>query len=172
MSRIGSSSASGVRVAAQPLSNVFTVLLLIGALALVLAVTALMVTGSKRFGVTFGLTSEGEAALKAPGNSIQKAKGAADELAKMREQINRFPEPFKKEGQAGQPAEAAPAESVTPPPPAATPPAPSPETPAAPAPAAATPPAPAAETPAAPAPPAATPPAPAAAPAPAAPAGT
>mgnify|MGYP001379926879 CR=1 FL=1 len=33
MSRIGSSSASGVRVAAQPLSNVFTVLLLIGALA-------------------------------------------------------------------------------------------------------------------------------------------
>jgi len=194
MSRIGSSSASGVRVAAQPLSNVFTVLLLIGALALVVAVTALMVTGSKRFGVTFGLTSEGETALKAPGNSIQKATGAAADLAKMREQIKRFPEPFKKEGQAGQPAEAAPAESVTPPPSAATPPAPSPETPAAtppaatppaatppaatppapaaPAPPAATPPAPAAETPAAPAPPAATPPAPAAAPAPAAPAGT
>ena len=160
MSRIGSSSASGVRVAAQPLSNVFTVLLLIGALALVVAVAALMVTGSKRFGVTFGLTSEGETALKAPGNSIQKATSAAADLAKMREQINRFPEPFKKEGQ---PAEAAPAESVTPPPP-------SPETPAAPP--AATPPAPAAETPAAPAPPAATPPAPAAAPAPAAPAGT
>ena len=187
MSRIGSSSASGVRVAAQPLSNVFTVLLLIGALALVVAVTALMVTGSKRFGVTFGLTSEGETALKAPGNSIQKATSAADELAKMREQINRFPEPFKKEGQAGQPTEAVPAESVTPPPAAtppapaaetpaapaaATPPAPAAETPAAPAPAAATPPAPAAETPAAPAPPAATPPAPAAAPAPAAPAGT
>ena len=146
MSRIGSSSASGVRVAAQPLSNVFTVLLLIGALALVLATVALVLVGNKRFGVTLGLTAEGETALKAPANSLQKAKSAADDLAKMREQISRFPEPYKRAGQPGQPAEVAPSEPAAPPP-------------------AVTPPAPAAETPAAPAPPAATPPAPAAAPA-------
>jgi 2-oxoglutarate dehydrogenase E2 component (dihydrolipoamide succinyltransferase) len=149
------------------LSNVFTVLLLIGALVLVLATVALVVVGDKRFGVTFGVTSEGEVALKAPANSQQKAKAAADELAKMREQIGRFPVPYKRDGQAGQPAEPAPAEPAAPPP-AATPPAPAAETPAAPAPAApaATPPAPAAETPAAPAPaPAAPAPAPAAAPA-------
>ncbi|MCX5683975.1 MAG: hypothetical protein NT049_09855, partial [Planctomycetota bacterium] len=148
MSRIGSSSASGVRVAAQPLSNVFTVLLLIGALALILATVALVMVGDKRFGVTFGLTGEGEAALKAPASAQQKAKAAETELAKMREQINRFPEPFKRE--AGQPAEPAPAEPAATPP-SVTPPAPSVETPAAPAPAApATPPAPAAA-PAAPA---------------------
>ena len=148
MSRIGSSSASGVRVAAQPLSNVFTVLLLIGALALVLATVALVLVGNKRFGVTLGLTAEGETALKAPADSLQKAKNAADDLVKMREQISRFPEPYKREGQAGQPAEPAPTEPAAPPP-AVTPPAPAPETPAAPA---VAPPAPAAETPAAPAP--------------------
>jgi outer membrane biosynthesis protein TonB len=184
MSRIGSSSASGVRVAAQPLSNVFTVLLLIGALALVLAMVVLVLVGNKRFGVTLGLTAEGETALKAPADSLQKAKSAADDLAKMREQISRFPEPYKRAGQPDQPAEAAPSEPAAPPPavtppapavetPAApAPPAPAVETPAAPAPAAPAPAAPAAETPAAPAPAAATPPAPAAAPAPAAPAGS
>jgi len=170
MSRIGSSSASGVRVAAQPLSNVFTVLLLIGALALVLATVALVLVGNKRFGVTLGLTAEGETALKAPANSLQKAKSAADDLAKMREQISRFPEPYKRAGQPGQPAEVAPSEPAAPPP-AVTPPAPAAETPAAPAPAA---PAPAAPAPAAPAPAAPAPAAPAtetpAAPAPAAPA--
>ena len=168
MSRIGSSSASGVRVAAQPLSNVFTVLLLIGALALVLAAVSLLMTGNKRFGDACGLGSD---AQEAPAKSLQMAKAAAKDLGDMREQIKRFPEPYKREGQAGQPAEPAPAEPATPPP-AATPPAPAAEPPAAPAPAAPAPPAPAAETPAAPAPAAETPPAPAAAPAPAAPAGT
>jgi len=167
MSRIGSSSASGVRVAAQPLSNVFTVLLLIGALALVLAAVSLLMTGNKRFGDACGLGSD---AQEAPAKSLQMAKAASEDLGKMREQIKRFPEPYKREGQAGQPAEPAPSEPATPPPPAATPPAPAAEPPAAPA--AAAPPAPAAETPAAPAPAAATPPAPAAAPAPAAPAGS
>jgi hypothetical protein len=182
MSRIGSSSASGVRVAAQPLSNVFTVLLLIGALALVLAMVVLVLVGNKRFGVTLGLTAEGETALKAPADSLRKAKSAADDLAKMREQISRFPEPYKRAGQPDQPAESAPSEPAAPPPavtpaapavempavpaPAApAPAAPAAEMPAVPAPAAPAPAAPAAETPAAPAPPAATPPAPAAAPA-------
>ena len=165
MSRIGSSSASGVRVAAQPLSNVFTVLLLIGALALVLATVALVVVGDKRFGATLGITDAGKAALEAPVQSSRKAKDAASELEKVRDQIRRFPEPFKKGGPAAEGA--APSEPAAPPPsptegtaPAAAPPSPAPPAPAAaeqpaapaaPATPAAAPPAPAAEQPAAPA---------------------
>ena len=158
MSRIGSSSASGVRVAAQPLSNVFTVLLLIGALALVLTTVALIVVGEKRYGVTFGVTDIGKAALEAPVQSSRSAKDATSEMEKARDQIRRFPEPFKKGGPAA--GGAAPSEPAAPAPsptegtaPATAPPSPAPPSPVAPgAPAtpAATPPAPAAEQPAAP----------------------
>jgi hypothetical protein len=175
MSRIGSSSASGVRVAAQPLSNVFTVLLLIGALALVLAAVALVVVGDKRFGATLGITDAGKAALEAPVQSSRKAKDAASEMEKARDQIRRFPEPFRKSGPAAEGS--APSEPGAPPPsptegtvpsaappspvpsptegtaPAAAPPSPAPPAPAAaeqPAAPAAAPPAPAAEQPAAP----------------------
>jgi len=170
MSRIGSSSASGVRVAAEPLSNVFTVLLLIGALALVLAAVMLWVTLDKRYGVTlFGVSDAEKAALDAPGKARAAQQAADAELTEKLGAIRRFPEAISKKAapaEGGQtPPEAAPP-AVTPPvaaPPEATPPAAAPPetTPPAAAPPTATPPAaaPPETTPPAAAPPTATPPA-------------
>ena len=175
MSRIGSSSASGVRVAAEPLSNVFTVLLLIGALALVLAAVMLWVTLDKRYGVTlFGVSDAEKAALDAPGKARAAQQAADAELTEKLGAIRRFPEAISKKAapaEGGQtPPEAAPP-AVTPPaaappeaaPPAVTPPAAAPPeaTPPEATPPAATPPAaaPPETTPPAAAPPTATPPA-------------
>ncbi len=67
MSRINpASSASGVRVAAQPLSNIYTVLLIVGLLSLILSLVMLWVSLEQRYGVTFAVTDEGKAALAAP----------------------------------------------------------------------------------------------------------
>jgi hypothetical protein len=169
MSRIGSSSASGVRVAAEPLSNVFTVLLLIGALALVLATVMLWVTLDKRYGVTFGASDAGKAALDAPAKARAAQQAADMELTEMLAAIRRFPEAISKKAapaEGGQTPPTATPPEVAPPataPPAATPPevAPPAAAPPAAAPPAAAPPAaapPAAAPPAA-APPAAAPPA-------------
>ena len=159
MSRIGSSSASGVRVAAEPLSNVFTVLLLIGALALVLAAVMLWVTLDQRYGVTLGASDAGKSALDAPAKARAAQQAADAELTEKLAAIRRFPEAISKKAapaEGGQtPPEAAPP-AVTPPaatPPAVTPPA---ATPPEAAPPAATPPE---ATPPAAAPPEATPPA-------------
>ncbi|MGB2938598.1 MAG: hypothetical protein WBD05_10465 [Phycisphaerae bacterium] len=55
MSRIGSSSASGVRVVAQPISNIYTVLLMIGAIALIVTTVVLCVSLSRYGpGLSFG----------------------------------------------------------------------------------------------------------------------
>jgi hypothetical protein len=64
MSRIGSSS--GVRVASAPLSNVYTVLLLVGALILVLVLVAVMVTNNTKYGVVIPASDEGKAAMQKP----------------------------------------------------------------------------------------------------------
>jgi len=158
MSRIGSSSASGVRIATEPLSNIFTVLLLIGALALVLAAVMLWVTLDKRYGVTFGVSDAGKAALDAPGKARAAQQAADAELTEKLAAIRRFPEAISKKAapaEGGQtPPEVAPPAAVPPEvaPPAAVPPEVAP--PAA-APPAATPPA---ATPPEAAPPAATPP--------------
>jgi|WetSurMetagenome_2_1015567.scaffolds.fasta_scaffold15605_3 hypothetical protein len=73
MSRINpASSASGVRVAAQPLSNVYTVLLIIGFLTLTLSLVMLWVTLEQKYGVSFAATEPGKAALAEP----DKAKDA------------------------------------------------------------------------------------------------
>jgi hypothetical protein len=67
MSRINPvSSASGVRVAAQPLSNVYTILLMIGFVSLTLALVMLWITLDTRYGVSFGVSDEGKAALALP----------------------------------------------------------------------------------------------------------
>ena len=160
MSRIDSSSASGVRVAAEPLSNVYTVLLLVGLVALVAGVVMLGLTLDTRYGVVFGLTSQGEAAMKGPDAAKANLAEVESKLKLGAEQIKGFPENVGKGTLPAAPAT----------PPAETPTAPAPATPAAPA-------APAPAAPAAPseAPPAAPPAAapatpPAAAPAPAAPA--
>ena len=158
MSRIGSSSASGVRVAAEPLSNVFTVLLLIGALALVLAAVMLWVTLDQRYGVTFGVSDAGKTALDAPAKARADQQAADAELTEKLAAIRRFPEAISRKAAPGEGGPTPPA--ATPPevtPPAATPPE---VTPPAATPPAATPPeaAPPAATPPAAAPPAATPP--------------
>jgi hypothetical protein len=80
MSRISSSSASGVRVAAQPLSNIYTILLVIGVLALVLALVMLWVTLEQRYGVVWNITDVEKANLNAPADAAAKQKAASDEL--------------------------------------------------------------------------------------------
>ena len=62
MSQIASSS--GVRVAAQPLSNVYTVLLLLGTVALVATLVMLCVTMNDRYGVILAVTEEGKQAKR------------------------------------------------------------------------------------------------------------
>ena len=154
MSQIGSSS--GVRVAAQPLSNVYTVLLLVGAVALVATAVMLGVTMNDRYGCILGVTDEGKRAKEAPEDAKRRQDSVLTELGKTDKAIKEFPEGVTAPAVGG---------DVTPPAPAVpTPPAPAVPTP--PAPPAPTPPAPAAPTPpapAAPTPPAggATPPAPA-----------
>ena len=80
MSRISSSSASGVRVAAQPLSNIYTILLVIGFLALVLALVMLWGTLEQRYGAPWAVTDEGKANLNAPIKAGEAQKAAAAEL--------------------------------------------------------------------------------------------
>ena len=80
MSRISSSSASGVRVAAQPLSNIYTILLVIGFLVLVLALVMLWVTLEQRYGVVWAVTDIEKANLNAPATETAKQKAARDEL--------------------------------------------------------------------------------------------
>jgi len=80
MSRISSSSASGVRVAAQPLSNIYTILLVIGFLGLVLALVMLWVTLEQRYGVVWNITDVEKANLNAPATETAKQKVAGDEL--------------------------------------------------------------------------------------------
>jgi len=80
MSRISSSSASGVRVAAQPLSNIYTILLVIGFLVLVLALVMLWVTLEQRYGVVWNITDVEKVNLNAPATETAKQKAASDEL--------------------------------------------------------------------------------------------
>ncbi len=164
MSQIASSS--GVRVAAQPLSNVYTVLLLLGTVALVATLVMLCVTMNDRYGVILAATKEGKQAKR------EARKAARDEdfpeaetkthydqgkakLDEGDENIKQFPEGVAAPAVEGETTPPAPAAPTPPAPAATTPPAPAAPTP--PAPAATTPPAPAAPTP--PAPEATTPPA-------------
>jgi len=135
MSQIGSSS--GVRVAAQPLSNVYTVLLLLGAVALVATAVMLGVTMNDRYGCILGVTDEGQRAKEAPEDAKRRQDSVRTELGETDKAIKEFPEWVTAPAVGG---------DVTPPAPAVpTPPAPTPPAPAAPTPPAggATPPAPA-----------------------------
>ena len=144
MSQIASSS--GVRVAAQPLSNVYTVLLLIGGLALVVVFVMLAVTMNDRYECVLGVTEEGKRAKEEP--DVQKARqdSVRDELNQTDKAIKEFPEGVTATAVGA--GVTPPAPEVTTPPAggATTPPAPEATTP--PAPEATTPPAPEATTPA------------------------
>jgi len=91
MSRTGSSSTSGVRVAAEPHNNIYTVLLLIGAAALTAALIMLWGTLESRYGVTFGVSEAGKAALKAPEDEAKKQQAARAELDEKTKNLERFP---------------------------------------------------------------------------------
>jgi hypothetical protein len=80
MSRISSSSASGIRAAVQPLSNIYTILLVIGFLVLVPALVMLWVTLEQRYGVVWAVTEPGKNNLNAPADAAAKQKDARDEL--------------------------------------------------------------------------------------------
>ncbi len=147
MSQIASSS--GVRVAAQPLSNVYTVLLLLGAVALVATLVMLGVTMNGRYKCVLGVTEEGSQAKKEP--EVQKARQDSvwGELKQTDKAISEFPEGVAAPAVGDETTPPAPAETTPPAPAETTPPAPAETTP--PAPAETTPPAPAATTPPAPA---------------------
>ncbi len=86
MSRIGSSS--GVRVATQPLSTVYTVLLLIAVLALVVAIIYAAMTLQSNYGGTLGYGDEVE-------QDVERARAfirsASQELDTESGAIERFP---------------------------------------------------------------------------------
>ena len=88
MSRISSSSASGVRVAAQPLSNIYTILLVIGLLALILALVMLWITLEQRYGAVWAVTDPGKNNLNAPANAAAKQKTDNEELDSVQNAIS------------------------------------------------------------------------------------
>jgi len=118
MSQIGSSS--GVRVAAQPLSNVYTVLLLLGAVALVTTAVMLGVTMNDRYGCILGVTDEGKRAKEAPEAAKRRQDSVRAELEQTDKAIKEFPEGVTAPAVGGDTAPPAP---VPPAPAAPTPPA-------------------------------------------------
>ncbi|MGB2754541.1 MAG: hypothetical protein WBD75_06630 [Phycisphaerae bacterium] len=92
MSRIASSSsASGVRVAAQPLSNVYTVLLLLGALALVTALVMTCITLQGRYGSILPLGSAGEQSQRDLEDAKSKQAATGGELDQMQKALELWP---------------------------------------------------------------------------------
>ncbi|MFO8014230.1 MAG: hypothetical protein R6X20_13100 [Phycisphaerae bacterium] len=90
MSQIGSSS--GVRVAAQPLSNVYTVLLLVGVVALVLTLLMLCVVMDARYGTILGFTQKGEANKQLPATIADQQASRRRDLEEVDQALKRFPE--------------------------------------------------------------------------------
>ena len=155
MSQIASSS--GVRVAAQPLSNVYTVLLLLGTVALVATLVMLCVTMNDRYGVILAVTEEGKQAKREARKAARDEEFPEAETKTTDKAISEFPEGVAAPPVGGETTPPPPAETTPPPPAETTPPPPAETTP--PPPAETTPPAPAETTP--PAPAETTPPAPA-----------
>ena len=89
MSQIGSSS--GVRVAATPLSNVYTVLLLIGALVLALTLAGIWINGDHTYGVVWGITDAGKANLKRIDTAKADEEAAQKELNDKAEALKQWP---------------------------------------------------------------------------------
>ena len=109
MSRIASSSsASGVRIAAQPLSNVYTVLLLVAALALVAALVFACATLEGRYGSILPVGGAGEQARRDIEDAQTRQKAADAELNQMQQNLGQWPQ-----GGGGAPAPAAAPEAGT-----------------------------------------------------------
>jgi hypothetical protein len=88
MSRIGSSSASGVRVAAQPISNIYTVLLMIGVIALTVTTVVLCVSLS-RYGPGLSFGEKTSAIEKARDQHLETAEA---ELEVEQKALGQWPE--------------------------------------------------------------------------------
>ncbi len=113
MSQIGSSS--GVRVAAQPLSNVYTVLLLVAGLALVVALVFVCLTMDKNYGTILGVSEEGKRNKELPDAIAKDQADALDQLKQVDAALERFPEGIAPAAGTGE-------EPVAPTPPAPEPP--------------------------------------------------
>ena len=118
MSQIGSSS--GVRVAAQPLSNVYTVLLLVAGLALVVALVFVCLTMDKNYGTILGVSEEGKRNKELPDAIAKDQADALDQLKQVDAALERFPEGIAPAAGTGE-------EPVAPTPPAPEPAEPTPE---------------------------------------------
>jgi len=70
------------------LSNIYTILLVIGFLVLVLALVMLWVTLEQRYGVVWGVTDEEKTNLNAPATEAAKQKEASDELQRVQDGID------------------------------------------------------------------------------------
>jgi len=93
MSRIASSSsASGVRVAAQPFSNIYTVLLLLGALALVTVLVMTCITLQIRYGSILPLGEAGEQSQRDLEDAKRKQAAARGELDQVQKALELWPQ--------------------------------------------------------------------------------
>jgi len=80
-------------VAAEPLSNVYTVLLLVGLLALLTATVLVWYTLETRYGAAWGVTDEGKQAIDAPKKAEEaQAKSAKDLNTFQDQRIKGFPD--------------------------------------------------------------------------------
>ena len=86
MSRIA--STSGVRVAAQPVSNIYTVLLLVALLALVFALVFTMYVLQTRYGGSAGYGDEVDQALQGAARAIEAGRANGDA---MDDRLKNFP---------------------------------------------------------------------------------
>jgi len=129
MSQIGSSS--GVRVAAQPLSNVYTVLLLLAAVALIVSLVFVCMTMDRNYGTILAISEEGKRNKELPDNVAKEQADFQDQLKQQDAALERFPEGIEPAtdtgGQPAQPTTETPAEPAPEPAPVEPAPEPAPE---------------------------------------------
>jgi len=110
MSLIGSSS--GVRVAAAPLSNVYTVLLLVASLVLLLTLVAIWITTNQKYGVILPVSDAGKANMDMPDKVKAEQAVKAQKLQEKMAEIGKF----QMDPGSGEPAKAVEAPAPTEPP--------------------------------------------------------
>jgi hypothetical protein len=108
-----------VRIAAQPLSNVYTVLLIIGLLAMALSLVMLWVTLEKRYAVSWAAGEEGKKALDEPAAQTRSQAALATKIEDQEKIMKGWGVETPKSVEAAKPAEGAkPVEGAVPAPPA------------------------------------------------------
>jgi len=122
MSQIGSSS--GVRVATQPLSNVYTVLLLLAVVALIVSLVFVCIALDRNYGTILGVSEEGKRNKELPDHIAKEQAEFRDQLKQVDAALERFPEGIEPAADAGgepvQPTTETPTEPAPEPAPAPT----------------------------------------------------